>query len=310
MHFFRGSGISGLRGILPKQGALVRPLLFARKSELFDFARARDLEWVEDSSNQSDKYHRNYFRNQLLPIIRNILPQAEENLADNLRRFRDIELLYQQAIQKHKKRLLEYKGAEVHIPVARLQLTTPLASVFYEIIKDYGFAATQIQEALDLLKAGTGKYIQSSTHRILKNRNWLIITPLPSIASSHILVEKEDALVDFEGGRLKFEMTGHPASIPADTTIACLDATNLKFPLLLRRYKAGDYFYPLGMRKKKKLARFFIDQKLSAVQKEKIWVLESDKKIIWVIGMRIDDRFKITTQTRKTLLVRLKALDI
>ena len=310
MHFFRGSGISGLRGILPKQGALVRPLLFARKGELLDFARARGLEWVEDSSNQSDKYQRNYFRNELLPVIRSIMPQAEENLADNLQRFRDIEILYQQAIQKHKKRLLKYKSAEVHIPVASLKLTKPLASVFYEIIKDYGFASTQLQEALELLYAGTGKYIQSASHRILKNRKWLIITPLPSVASSHILIEQEDALVDFERGRLKFEMTGQPASIPADPAIGCLDATHLKFPLLLRRWKAGDYFYPLGMRKKKKLARFFIDQKLSAVQKEKIWVLESDKKIIWVIGMRIDDRYKITTHTKKTLLVRLKALNI
>ena len=110
MNFFKGTGIAGLRGMLPKQGKLVRPLLFAKKEALKQFASANKLSWAEDSSNQSDKYARNYFRNQLIPLVKNLYSEAENNLAGNLQRFKDIELLYHQSIDQHKKKLLEYKG--------------------------------------------------------------------------------------------------------------------------------------------------------------------------------------------------------
>ena len=134
MHFFRGTGIHGLRGMLPKQGHLVRPLLFARKQELKQFATEHTLSWVEDSSNALDKYSRNYFRNQLIPLVQHIYPEAENNLANNVRRFADMEQLYDQALALHKKKLLEYKGEEVHIPILKLQKSEPLHSIVYEII--------------------------------------------------------------------------------------------------------------------------------------------------------------------------------
>ncbi|MFT3936306.1 MAG: tRNA lysidine(34) synthetase TilS [Chitinophagaceae bacterium] len=304
MNFFKGTGIAGLRGILPKQGKVVRPLLFAKKEDIKKFAEASRLNWVEDSSNQSDKYTRNYFRNQLIPLVKNIYPEAENNLANNLQRFREIELLYHQSIDLHKKKLIERKGNEIHIPVLKLQKTVPLASVLYEIIKDYHFSAEQTQEVIALLDSSTGKYVQSSTHRAIKNRNWLIISPNQSTAANNILIEEKDSEVIYEAGVLTFQPNSQ-LPIPNSPSIACLDAEEIKFPLLLRKWKEGDYFYPLGMRKKKKLARFFIDQKFSKTDKEKMWVLESDKKIIWIVGHRIDDRFKITGSTKKTLLIKM-----
>ena len=306
MNFFKGTGINGLHGILPKQGKIIRPLLFAKKEVLTEFASANNLKFVEDSSNALDKYTRNYFRNQLIPDLQKIFPQVDDNLINNIERFREIEILYQQSVHLTKKKLLEPKGNEIHIPVLKLLKTVPLKTILYEIIKDYGFTPHQTEETIALLKSETGKYIQSATHRVLKNRNWLIISPVESTETENILIEEKDKLVEFQQGKLSVELLSTTNHKPQTTNqIAQLNAAEIKFPLLLRKRKPGDYFYPLGMQKKKKLSRFFIDQKLSLTQKEKIWVIEMDKKIIWVVGLRIDDRFKITDRTKNILQLSL-----
>jgi len=306
MNFFKGTGINGLHGILPKQGNIIRPLLFAKKEELTAFAISNNLNFVEDSSNALDKYTRNYFRNQLIPGLQKVFPQVEDNLLNNMERFREIELLYNQSVQLEKKKLLEKKGNEIHIPVLKLLKIPALNTVVYEIIKDFGFTAHQTNEVADLLKSETGKYISSATHRIIKNRNWLIIALNKTIEAGHIFIEENDKHIEFQQGKISIEML--PAAncqLPTANWVALLNAAEIKFPLLLRKWKTGDYFYPLGMTKKKKLNRFFIDQKLSPTQKEKTWVIEMDKKIIWVIGLRIDDRFKITDSTKNILQLSL-----
>jgi tRNA(Ile)-lysidine synthase len=304
MHLFRGTGIYGLRGMLPKQQNIVRPLLFAKKDTLKEFAAAQQLPFVEDSSNAEDKYTRNFFRNQLLPMVQEVFPRAEQNLAHNLQRFAETEVLYKQAVDLHKKKLLEPRGNEIHIPALKLKKVMPLHTITYEIIKDYGFSPQQTGEVIALLDSDSGKYVQSSSHRIIKNRNWLIITPLQTKEADNILVENTGTPIEFALGQLILkDGTG---AIPDNRLVAALDSKHIQFPLLLRKWKQGDYFYPLGMPRKKKLARFFIDQKLSLADKEKVWVLESDKKIIWVVGMRIDDRFKITGSTRSVLKIELR----
>jgi len=305
MNFFKGTGINGLKAILPKHGKLIRPLLFAKKEELKEFAVINKLPYVEDSSNVSDKYTRNYFRNQLIPDLQKVFPQVEDNLMDNVERFGEIEMLYQQSVDLHRKKLLEQKGNEFHIPVLKLLKTEPLSTIVYEIIRDYGFTAHQTEEVIALLKSESGKYIQSSSHRVIKNRNWLIISPNETGVAQNILIEEEDTLQFAEGSLQVKKILNNQYSILNDQLIAQLDADEIQFPLLLRKWKQGDYFYPLGMKKKKKLSRFFIDQKLSLTQKEKTWVLEMDKKIIWVVGLRIDDRFKITSNTKNILQITL-----
>ena len=309
MHFFRGTGIHGLRGMLPRQSYIVRPLLFARKQELKQFAEENNLSWVEDSSNALDKYSRNYFRNQVIPFVQKIYPEAESNLTNNLRRFADMELLYEQALETHKKKLLEYKGEEVHISVLKLQKSTPLHTIVYEIIKDFGFSAHQTEEVIRLLSSESGRYVQSATHRIIKNRRWLIIAPAHSEQAQTLVIEEDDDVVVFENGSLLMKplaVSNGQAPVLNDPSIAHIDKKELQFPLVLRKWKKGDYFYPLGLGKKKKLARFFIDQKLSLTDKEKVWVLESNKRIVWVVGLRIDDRFKITSGTREVVKVEVR----
>ena len=313
MNFFKGTGVAGMRGMLPRAGRIVRPLLFAKKQELMAFGKERQLSFVEDSSNASDKYSRNYVRNQVIPFIQKIYPEANANIISNIDRFREIELLYTQAIAVHKKKLMEVKNNEIYIPVLKLSKAVPLKTIVFEIIKAYGFTAKQTEDIVALLHAETGKFILSSTHRILRNRNWLIISSLPQSASQVIVIGEDEKEVIFEKGKLNLktrEIKDEKQQIPVSPTIACLDVKQLTFPLLLRKWKPGDYFYPLGMKKKKKLSRFFIDQKMSLPEKENTWVVEMNKKIIWVVNNRIDDRFKLLPTSKTMLYIELKVDEV
>jgi tRNA(Ile)-lysidine synthase len=308
INFFRGTGLQGLKGIQPYQQEqkLIRPLLCFRKEELLLYAKEQNLAFVEDSSNQSDKYTRNYFRNQLIPSLKEVFTEVEENILHNIKRFKEAETLYSQAVQQHKIKLLEQKGNEIHIPILKLKQTKPLETIVWEIIKNFQFSAAQTVDVIKLLDAGNSSFIQSATHRIIKNRKWLIIAELQHKNSQHILIEQGEKEVVLEKGILQLDMiqsTGETSE--ADRFTAFVDADSIQFPLLLRKWKQGDYFYPLGMQKKKKLSRFMIDQKLSATDKENTWVIESNKKIIWVIGYRIDDRFKLMPQTKNILKIIL-----
>lgn len=309
MNFFKGTGITGMRGMLPKTGKLVRPLLFASKAQLQEFAVGRQLSYREDSSNLSDKYSRNYIRHQVLPLVEKIYPGAAENITANIERFRETEYLYHHAIEQYKKKLLDYRNNDVYIPVSKLMNISPLHSVLYEVTKQYGFTPGQVDDIARLLHSESGKFVLSESYRILKNRNWLIISPLAESAHQIKIIEAGTDFIHFANGNLIFKekkINDSAEKIPADVYTALLDMKYIQFPLILRKWQAGDYFYPLGMTKKKKLSRFFIDKKLSLTDKEKIWVLEMNKKIIWVINYRIDDRFKITNNTKTILQIKFQ----
>ena len=306
MHFFRGTGIQGLTGIQPfvREKNLIRPLLHFRKNEIREFAQVKGLSFVEDSSNASDKYTRNYFRNRLLPQIQEVYPQVAENLLQNIQRFTEIDILYRQSVQQFIKKAVVQKGEEWHIPVLKWKKAIPLHTISWEIIKPYGFTAMQTEEVIKLLDAANGAYQASPTHRIIRNRQWMIISPKEAQHTGHILIEKEDTHVLFRDGSLLIkELPAKNLQLNPSSTEACLDASMVQYPLLLRKWKQGDYFYPLGMQKKKKISRFLIDQKLSKSDKEKVWVVESDRKILWVVGYRIDDRFKISPKTKEVLSI-------
>lgn len=306
MNFFKGTGVSGFHGILPLQGKIARPLLFVRKMDIVQYAQENNLKWVEDISNSSDKYTRNFFRHHIIPKVEDIIPTAANNVINTIERMKDVEQLYLQAIQQIKSELLEQKGNEWHIPVLKLSKMQPLKTITYEIIKDFGFSSSQTNEVLDLLNSHSGKYVASNKYRIIRNRAWLIIAPNQTKEISHILIEEDTSEVNFHLGKIELKTIDGPIGMKNNSNISLLDAKHISFPLLLRPWKTGDYFYPLGMKKKKKLNRFFIDQKISTTEKENIWVIESNKKILWIIGHRIDDRFKITDHTKKVLRIEFQ----
>ena len=306
MNFFRGTGIKGLRGIIPKQQQIVRPLLFAKRKDIEEYAVTNQVEYITDSSNASNDYTRNLFRNEILPLIEKIYPEALKNVLKNIDRFAAVEYLYEESIEQIKQKLIERKGDEIHIPVLKLLKTKPLQTVIYEIIKDAGFTAMQVSEVEKLLHSDSGKYIKSASHIILLNRKWLIISPnISTTQITNIIVEENAGNILFEEGTLQIYPSAKPEKFIGEASTVHIDGANLTYPLLLRKWKTGDYFYPLGMTKKKKLSRFFIDLKLSLLQKEKCWILESNKKIVWVIGYRIDERFKITSCSKQIVKLSL-----
>jgi tRNA(Ile)-lysidine synthase len=302
MNFFRGTGLQGLTGMPAGTLELIRPLLNTRKKDILDFANQHQLQWVEDASNKSVKYTRNFFRNELIPSIKKVYPQAEENLLDTISRMKKINGFYQQAVSKALESLCEKKGEEIRVPVRKLK-KLDYQVLIYEWIKPFGFGEKQVEEVIRLMDSESGRYIKNNRYQIIRHGLWLILAPLTE-AGEMIVIDEGREQVSCPGGSLELKkIMGQPRQIQTQESIAQLDARDIEFPLVLRRWKAGDYFYPLGMRKKKKLARFFIDQKLPKNQKENTWVLESNKRIIWVLGMRIDERFKITNSTNNVLLL-------
>lgn len=308
MNLFRGTGLHGMTGIPVKNKNIRRPLLWMTKEEIRLFVASNLLSYVEDSSNQSSKYTRNYFRNELIPAIRTIYPQATGNVLDTIERFKEIEKIYLLAINDWKNKLYKRKGTEIHIPIKQL-LQIDNKALIFEIISEFGFTEKQIDELLKLSNSDSGRYIESpdSHFRIIKHRHWFIISPMASTEVSTIAINEGQQKIRFEAGVLDFEKITKVNLQLKETTIAQVDAKELKFPMLLRKYKTGDYFYPLGMRKKKKLSRFFIDQKFSKTEKENCWVLESNGKIIWIVGHRIDDRFKVSESTKNIIRITLHA---
>ncbi|HQX96336.1 MAG: tRNA lysidine(34) synthetase TilS [Chitinophagaceae bacterium] len=307
MNFFRGTGLHGLTGIPGKNGYIKRPLLEISKEELLAYARENNLEFVEDSSNQSSKYTRNYFRNEIIPAISKIYPQVKDNLLDNINRFKEIEKLYQLSVSELKKKICKQKGNEFYIPVNKLMSYNNKALI-YEIIHPFNFQEKQVEELIKLTDSDSGKYITSPDNqfRIIKHRLWFIISPVVATESVNIIIEENDKQVSFSLGNLSIETISN--NKPSTSSgIATLDAREIKFPLLLRKWKTGDYFYPLGMKKKKKVSRFLIDSKLSKTEKENTWVIECKQRICWIVGQRIDDRFKLTATTKEVLKLTYQA---
>ena len=310
MNFFRGTGMEGLTGMpwLIADAHCLRPLLNFTRKEIEAFATKHHLSWVEDSSNQSNKYTRNFFRNELIPMLQKVFPSVEDNISDNIRRFKHIDAIYKIGIEKLKQEVLEKNFPDVIIPIHKLAPYQNTALI-YEIIKEYGFGEKQVDEIIKLTGSESGKYIENESYQVIKHRKKLIITPKFVRAEIAVAIEKSTEQVQLAHTDLHLRFYSiEKFRLSKSASIAQLDAGLINFPLLVRKWKKEDYFYPLGLRKKKKLSRFFIDQKLSLIDKEKIWVVESDKRIIWVLGLRIDDRFKIQNATREVLELSISNL--
>ena len=308
MNFLRGTGLHGLTGMPDKDTYFLRPLLRVPKKALDAFASEHSLNWVEDSSNRSSKYTRNYLRNELLPQIRRVYPQADENLLDNIERFKKTERLHSRLVAAYLKKICIPipSGCKVPVKILQQQLEN---SLIYEWIKAYGFGEKQVPEVQKLLVAESGRYIANAGYRIIRHRNHLLLVGVERNFDA-VPLEKEQKLIHFDYHRqLTIEhIASHSGKWQKDEHVAELDAKLLQWPLLLRKWRPGDYFYPLGLGKKKKLSRFFMDRKLPKTEKEQVWILESGGRIAWVVGMRIDDRFKVTGQTGEVVRFTLTSL--
>lgn len=307
MFLFRGSGIKGLLGIAAKNGIIERPFLFATKDALRQYATDNNILYREDASNATIDYTRNFIRNKIVPTIEEQFPEVKDMLAKDIELFKDVYKIYRIGIEKKIKGLVKLESGNINIPVLRLQKMDAGKACLHEILQPLGFSAAQEVEVLKLCSASTGKYVSGKKYRVIRNRNWLVIVPNTEVIASTIVIEENEEFVNFESGNLTLQKTD-VLDIITDKHIALLDFDSIKFPFILRKWKPGDYFYPLGMTKKKKLSRFFIDEKFSLPQKDATWLLESDGKIIWIVGSRIDNRFKVNSKTKAALKIQLNLL--
>lgn len=307
-HFIKGSGIRGLRGIPKRNGKIIRPLLFASRNEIESYRQAKELNYREDSSNATDKYTRNKIRHQLLPMLKEINPAFEKTISDKIDLYSELEQLYEQSIKKKAAQLFLHRGNSVYIPLLRLKKTQNAATVLYEFLKGHGFTFAQIEDMLLATDAEPGKQFISPSAHLIKDRRFFILSPVAESNCTPFYLTESTTEVHLDTQILKVShLPQAPQKITADNDIALLDKAKLSFPLVMRHWKTGDYFYPLGMkRKKKKLKKFFTDEKVPLNKKDTIWVVESGQKIVWVAGYRIDERFKITTSTKDVLKLQIK----
>ncbi len=306
MNLFKGTGIAGLHGIQPKNGKIIRPLLFAHKDELRAYAQEQSVTYRDDASNKTDKYTRNDIRLNVIPAIEKSFPDVVANINDSITRFAEAEEVYNNAIAKEIKKLTEQRGNDIYVPVRKLRLRTPLNTICYELFKPYGFTPQQLPHIVDLMESESGHYIDSPIHKIIKDREFLIITEQDIEIADTILISELPATISIGDKTISFKSSNIPDKIPGDSDTAYIDAGKLKFPLLLRTWKQGDYFYPIGMgMKKKKLSKYFKDQKVPLHEKDKVWVLESDKRIVWLVGHRMDERFKLKPSTLNAVVIKL-----
>ena len=297
----KGTGIAGLHGILPKNGHIIRPLLFTSRSKIEKYAQKRQLNYREDSSNSLTKYARNKIRHLVVPSLKEINPNIEDTFANNAKRFREIEIIYRQGIAAYRQQLFENTKHETLISIKKLQKIEALPTVLYELLKPYHYVATQVEQIIAALDAESGKVFFSESHQIIKDRQFLILSEKTTKDSSFSLIDNDLHILEKKHEMFHFKKENRTEDFiyNTDKHIAQIDFDKLEFPLILRSWQNGDYFYPLGMNnKKKKLKRFFADQKLSLNDKERVLILTDNKKrIIWIVNHRIDERFKVTEKT-------------
>ena len=301
MNLFKGTGIGGLHGIPESNGNIIRPLLFAQKDELLEYAAANYISYRDDASNASDHYLRNAVRHHIVPVAKKWFPHVIKNVSESINRFSQVEVLYRQAIEVHRNNFTERRGDDYYILISKFKQCAPLETVCYELFVEYHFSSRQVRHILSLLTSESGHYVDSATHRIIRDRDFLIVTQKPINSDDFIIIDVPSN-INIGGNIFTFSITDRPIKFCYSKNSALIDLEKITFPLTVRKWKFGDYFYPLGMKmKKKKLSDFFIDNKLPLHEKENIWLLESGNNIVWIIGLRLDERVKITEKTKQVL---------
>lgn len=304
INFTRGTGLNGLTGIPVINNKVVRPLLSFSRKQILDYATKNSIRWREDSSNSTRKYLRNKLRHEVVPILKEINPQLLESFQTTLENLNDTADIVEESLNAVSKRaIVNIDESAVTYKVSEFKKVNNSKAYLYEMFKDYGF--TEWYDVVGLLDAESGKFVKSNTHKLTKHRDLLILTDInqPSKSDDIILVNKVDVSLKTPFGNFSIVQTDKK-QLNAKNTIY-VDMDKLQFPLKLRVWQKGEYIYPLGMQGKKKLSKFLKDEKLTPLQKESTWVLESNGKIIWVIGRRADERFKVTDSTRHILKIEV-----
>ena len=293
----RGTGLTGLAGIPKRNNKIIRPLLDFSREEILKYAEENNLKWREDSSNLKTDYLRNKLRLEVLPQFK----ETNEALLKNFQKTQRNIQASQNLIEDYTALVYNLVVSEAvdsyNINIPKIKELPHTDALLYELLHGFGF--TEWEDVSNLLDAQTGKQLFSKTHRLIKNREELVLTEIDlEKRNNEFLVSEEEITFPIN---LKIEPSKYIGE--TEKNLIYVASEKLNFPLKLRKWKNGDSFQPFGMKGKKKLSKFFKDEKISLNEKEKIWLLLSEEKIVWVIGHRMDDRFKITEKTKRILKI-------
>jgi tRNA(Ile)-lysidine synthase len=307
INLLRGAGNRGWAGIPLLDEKIVRPLLFASKTQIETFASTEQIAFREDSSNLEDKYLRNKIRHHLMPVLREIDADSELKISQNqLRLQASNKLLNNLILQSNSLAIEHLESGEVKILFRNLIPANQKDLVLFELLRNYGFEWKQVQDILAVEHSGA--LFNSNTHQLLVDREFLLIRSenQQGVSESVELIEENQPVIETPISMRFSKSKLSEVKFSNDSNLAIVDFDKLTFPLQLRRWQQGDKFVPLGMKGSKKLSDFFIDQKLNNFEKESVYVLESANEIVWVIGHRISDLFKITPKTRNAYIIQVQ----
>jgi tRNA(Ile)-lysidine synthase len=305
LNLARGTGIRGLTGIPDRNENVIRPILFATRKEIEAYARSGNLSFREDSSNRETKYQRNKIRHDVIPAMELINPSFIQTMASNMERMAEIREMVERNVESVRESVFQRIGGEIRINTGSLVKLDPVGTWLYELFAPFGFTRPQCRDIEPFLQSGPGKRFLSPTHQLFKDRDQLILVESRAGSFERYYLDTPE-----KHSSLPFSMDVEVMErsdldpIPSDRNTACLDFDEIQFPLTIRRWQPGDYFFPLGMNQIKKLSDFFVDEKVPVPLKERTWILATGKKVVWIMGHRIDNRFRIRETTRKVLLLR------
>lgn len=300
----RGSGIDGLVGIPEKNKHIIRPLLPFSRAQILSYAKANAIKWCTDSSNADVKYQRNHLRHELIPVLKTVFPSFMDALSTTQAHLKASQNLLQNHLKDVEKKIIESSNSEeVHYSIVELKKLQPLRAYLYPLFHQFGF--TDYVELFNLVNAQSGKQIHSETHTILKNRLSLILTKKKSNERFYMIIEDKNAFINLDQFGLALQLQSCSVLKQSSQKTIFLDLDKIQFPLVLRSWSEGDFFHPSGMSGKKKLSKYFKDEKLSLIQKAKVLLLCSNEAIVWVVGMRSDARFLATSKSKNILKIKL-----
>lgn len=299
LKWVHGSSLESFAGIPVRNKKVIRPMLFATRTQLADFASEKGIMWRNDSSNDSDDYQRNFIRHQVVPRLKEINPALESTFLHGLKKITgELEFLRTQ-LEQWKAEHIHQKVGQVFINKAALLNATFSDSLLWRVVREYGFNIDQCHDMMQAMQSQSGKKFIGTSHLLTLDRDHIIISPYDDAYEAVTIREKNESVVRGVW-EISIERTTSK-EISTSSIVASLDADKVKFPITWRYWQPGDSFYPLGMENRKKLSDFLIDRKIPLADKNGISVLESDGEIIWVVGHRIDNRYKITPETKSVV---------
>lgn len=308
LNLARGTGLAGLTGIAPVSGNLIRPLLYSNRAEISRYARENDILWREDRTNETDDYYRNKIRHHVIPVLSELNPSLETTFNASAERLRAANALLEASLQEWKSRAILREEGCIRISIAEVSGAKEPAFQLWSILQDFGFQYNQVHGIMGALTGTSGKRFYSPTHVLLVDRSYLILKASSETSDdAELLIERSDTQLEWEGVTLTLRIALKGSSYHFDKSTIAVDADLLTFPLILRKWRQGDVFQPFGMDgKSKKVSDLLIDAKIDLFRKERTAVLvNGDGKIIWVVGIRADERFKITATTVNALVISL-----